>query len=796
MKFKNFVLTSLALSCSMLTSIPDSYAVKAWDGVIEGKMENGERVLYRLTGDEFAHSIISLDGTPLEHSEFGLKRVDSVDRQSLFSAPREADRILKRTINPDFPTTGKLRGLVVLAEFADNNFCEGHDATLFHARMNEQGYSADGATGSARDYFIDQSFGLFTPDFDVVGPVKLSEKMFYYGQNQPGGQDMRPAEMISEACRLAKSDFGTDFTKYDFNEDGTVDFVYVIYAGYAESYGAPSYTIWPHAAELSLLGQSCEIDGKKIDRYACSSELKFTSGNTLEGIGTFCHEFGHVLGLPDLYDIYDLGNVQLGVWDIMDQGSYNNDSNTPPAYSAYERATLGWLELMELNSPSERVELPELTRNNVAYIINSPAKREFFVLENRQQKGWDAYLPATGMMITHVDFDSSFWTSNMVNCGTHSRVDLIEADNRQGFGSFEGDLFPYGNNDMFTDYSLPSSLTWDGEMTGKGITEIRDEEGTITFRFMMDRLATPADLRATGVGDNWIDLSWEAAENAETYCLNVKEIPADSDNPVLFEEDFNQLKQGEYPNADFNDISMDLDSFTGKSGWKGTELYQAGGWIQLGRYGTSGSLLSPPLGFTDSDDSYTFALKVNSYPGKSVDFTVSLIDSATNEIFYEHTGKANKNEKDILLHFTGLPENFCIKIITANERLFIDRIRLVNGDVTTEDIWDVGEREWSVPEIMETHYSLTDLLPRHTYCISVEASAHGEWHKSLKSEEIVVNTDDDSAISEVEGDKKPLSVRYYDITGRSIGSPSNEFHLVVKTYSDGSIDVRKVLPRR
>jgi M6 family metalloprotease-like protein len=293
--------------------------------------------------------------------------------------------------------------------------------------------------GSARQYFENASFGQYNPQLDVVGPVTVKNNMKYYGGNNSSGSDKYPETMIQEACQLV--DDSVDFSLYDNDEDGYVDFVYVIYAGYGEADGGGDNTIWPHAWYLySAAGKRCEVDGKVVDLYACGNEMdNYTEHHT--GIGTFCHEFSHVLGLPDLYETTGYGTHKtFGEWSILDYGPYNNEGNTPPMYSAYERFFMGWLTpelivdsanivLEELNSSQHALLISETDQHNL--IGNDPNPTKFYLLENRQQEGWDEYLPGHGLMLTYVQYNQKKWAENTVNNTEKSMgVDLIEADGK------------------------------------------------------------------------------------------------------------------------------------------------------------------------------------------------------------------------------------------------------------------------------------------------------------------------------------------------------------------------------
>ena len=716
-------------------------AVKAWPGIISGVTADGSRIKYSLHGDEYYHSMVSSDGYVLTDTKGYLEKNGLFSEETFHSeyqaARQKAATPQKRLINSGFPTIGTIRGIILLVEFADNEFHSEYDEAFYLKKMNDPGFSEYDATGSARDYFIDQSSGVFTPEFDVVGPIKLSHNMNYYGANDRNGQDAHPERMVSEACNLAAVERGVDFSKYDFDNDGLVDFVYIIYAGYAESYGASSNTIWPHASQLSLLGEECVINEKKVDRYACSSELKFISGDTVEGIGTFCHEFSHVLGLPDVYDTRNTGNIQLGSWDVMDQGNYNNGSNTPPSMSAMERATLGWLELIELDTPADRIEVLELNSSNSAYRISTPVEGEYFTLENRQQQGWDRFQPGCGLMIMHIAYDESAWKGNFVNSGIVRRYDLVEADGTQGTTQ-ETDLFPYGEVNAFTDYSTPSSLTWDGTPTCKGVTQITQEDNCISFRFMKDRFISPEDINVSEYGKDWFTASWTPVDEAESYRIDIREILSESLNAVIIDENMDGMNDGKYPNADMSDISEKLDSYMSAEGWSGSVLLSAGGYLQLGRYGEAGWLQSPIITMPDGLNSATLALQVVSYPGKSLNFTVEIVDASTYATVAQFTEKANKTEKDVVFNIENLPSHFFVKISTANERLFINAIRLLKGDVAEDSVWTAGASKWSIEDIKTPSYKIEGLTPGGVYAFTVTTSAGNGLHASLPSSEFIV----------------------------------------------------------
>ncbi len=360
---------------------------------------------------------------------------------------------------------GQRRGLVILANFSDRKLT--YKQSDFDDYFNKEGYSEHGNAGSVHDYFRDNSYGQFDLTFDVIGPVTLSKSIQYYGKNDMNGDDLHAAEMVGEAVRLADNE-GVDFSKYDWDGDGYVDQVYVIYAGYGEASDAPAFTIWPHEFELSYakyLGDgngAIRLDGVTVDTYACSNELFGNRGSKMDGIGTPCHEFSHCLGLPDFYNT-NYEAFGMNVWSVMDYGNYNNDGYCPVGYTSYERWYCGWLEPIVLNEPCDIQDIPSLNDKPVAYIIyNDAYKDEYYMIENRQNDGWFEYDCGHGLLILHVDYNKTEWMNNTVNnTASHQRMTVIPADNKLDYytvSSLKGDLWPgINNNTELSRTSTPST---------------------------------------------------------------------------------------------------------------------------------------------------------------------------------------------------------------------------------------------------------------------------------------------------------------------------------------------------
>lgn len=443
----------------------------------------------------------------------------------------------------NFPTTGEVHSLVILVQFADTKFSTvGSDAhQFFNSMLNEPGFTySNGANGSARDFYVNSSNGKFQPQFDVIGPVTLPKKYSYYGANKGSSTDNPVAleEFVREACTLA--DPLVDFSQYDHNQDGFIDNIYFFYAGKGEADSGDGNAIWPHSAyyadiakEAGGTQKSLKLDGIEVGNYTCSNEINGTIITPQPaGIGTFVHEFGHVLGLADHYDIYyGMATFTPGSFDTMAQASYNNNGNTPAAFSAYERACLGWLDLTVLKNGVDTLNvLPDLNDSNKAYMVpvGGTNDQEYFIMENRQQKGWDAFIPGHGMLLWHIDYDAKAWEKNELNItGTHQRVDIVEADNKLTDNTRSGDPFPGTSN--VTQCNLTS---WAG---GKvmSLDDIEEKDGIINLMLggLNLKLNTP-DVKVTEVQDSSIVVGWTDVPVAKRYVLNISSVVNGKKEPL------------------------------------------------------------------------------------------------------------------------------------------------------------------------------------------------------------------------------------------------------------------------
>ncbi len=414
-----------------------------------------------------------------------------------------------------FPAYGEQKAIVILVEYQDVKFSDRYNAADYFTRMlNEDGFSDYNATGCAAEYFRLNSGDAFRPEFDVFGPVTLSQPMKYYGGNDSYGNDMRPAEMVKEACELLNDQ--VDFSEYDRDVDGIVDNVFVFYAGRGEASGGSASSVWPHSWNMTAAGYpALYFDGVRVHTYGCTNEW---TGSRPDGVGTFIHEFSHVMGLPDLYATSYTNSFTPGSWSVLDYGPYNNNGMTPPNYGVFERYALGWMKPREINGPLS-VELPTVD-NNVAGVIRTDKDTEFFLVENRQQTGWDTYIPGHGMLVWHVDYDEMIWRQNIVNNNAaHQYVDLEEADGSQSDYSRSGDCFPgTAKRTQFSSSTNPAMKTWGGVAVDFPITNIAENNGIITFDVLGGSNATfdvTAEADAKDVGKEGFTITWTPVEGSE-----------------------------------------------------------------------------------------------------------------------------------------------------------------------------------------------------------------------------------------------------------------------------------------
>ena len=397
---------------------------------------------------------------------------------------------------------GVKKGLVVLVDFNNKKFADGHDLEYYKNVINGKDFTdeEEGYVGSVRDYFLAQSNGQFELDFDVVGPVTMSKNYGYYGYDNAYQKDEKVYEMIKEACDGIQDQ--VNLKDYDWDGDGEADQVFYLYAGLGQASGGSASTIWPHESELRYwpCGVLSYSTGK-INTYACANELQpETQGSSRyisAGIGTICHEFSHCLGFADMYDTSGGGGYGMSVFDVMDQGSYNGNGFVPCNYTAFERIYAGWVEPIELDVPATVKDMKSVSDYGRPFIMyNYKNTNEYFLLENRQNTGWDEGLyGSNGLLIVHVNYVPSRWANNSVNA-SNEKIQCCTVVNADGSRentqySLQGDLYPYEvkgvtMNDEFTDESEPAAKLYtknsdNSYALGIPITNIKRSKGSVSF---------------------------------------------------------------------------------------------------------------------------------------------------------------------------------------------------------------------------------------------------------------------------------------------------------------------------
>lgn len=431
---------------------------------------------------------------------------------------------------------GVKKGLVVLVDFKNKKFADGHDLEYYKNVINGKDFSdeEEGYVGSVRDYFLAQSNGQFELDFDVVGPVTMSKNYGYYGNDGAYQKDEKVYEMIKEACDGIQDK--VNLKDYDWDGDGEADQVFFLYAGLGQASGGSAGTVWPHESELRYwpCGVLSYSTGK-INTYACANELQpETQGSSRyisAGIGTICHEFSHCLGFADMYDTTGGGGYGMSVFDVMDQGSYNGNGFVPCNYTAFERIYAGWVEAIELIDPATVKDMKSVSDYGRPFIMyNYKNTNEYFLMENRQNTGWDKGLyGSNGLLIVHVNYVPSRWANNSVNSSAE-KIQCCTVVNADGSRentqySLQGDLYPYEvkgvtMNDEFTDESEPAAKLYtknsdNSYALGIPITNIKRSKGSVSFLVCGGDDKNVIDNTFNGVVDgiNGVTVANKAADN-------------------------------------------------------------------------------------------------------------------------------------------------------------------------------------------------------------------------------------------------------------------------------------------
>lgn len=737
-------------------------AVPAKPGVYTFTQSDGSTIHVSRVGDEWHSSYVTDDGLTVSRDAKGdfyyldkngitaVKAHDSNARgidESGYVSQHASELRLGALI--DEPTLNKRKGLninsrlkanqsikpsgtqyvpVVLVSYSDIKFKDADPVATFTSFFNS-------GSSSVEQYFHDQSNGQFAPKFEILGHVGLTNPRAYYGAHSSRwGNDARVGTMVAEGCLGIT---GVDWTKYDNDNDGYIDAVIVIYAGVGEASSNVDDAVWPCRWQIygSDYGYkyayvNAGSGTKKVNAFGVFNELSGYDNSKIDGIGTVCHEFSHVLGLPDYYDTNYAGHFGMGDWSLMDGGCYNNNGYTPCAYGAYEKSFMGWRDLEDA-VPGTTYNLTATTSaTGVGIKVPTDNSSEYYILENIQKTGWNAYAPNSGLLVTHVYYNSSAWSNNTVNNYDTRRMTIIPADNSLKMVLSDSyyfadtddqvnDTYPYGNNNSLTDTSSPSAdiYTGSGKM-GKPITSItKNSNGTVSFVYIASAAfggdAPVLNIDESSIVQDGFTATWNACSGASGYTVRLTPF-----NSVL-NETF-----GKCTTASETAINGSLDAYTDIPGWTGYRARPQEGGFRLGNSGSTGTLGSitySALDLSNSGGKVALQFTAFGYDGDDTPLnitcggqtqTVTLTSSSASYtvVFDEVTAEASQK----LVFQNG----------TKGKRVTVSSINVATPDAT-------GEQQYPATG---TSLTLTDLEWDSYYMVDMKATYSGgdsDWSNSI-----------------------------------------------------------------
>ena len=537
-----------------LFSVLSIRADKAYPFPVNVVQQDGTTLTIVQHGDEYFHYVTTVDGVLLVQKENGYyialiddfgnlvatsqlahnannrsveerALIEQQDRDVFLKQASETSalrRVMQEPVqasNLEFPHEGSPKAIVILAEFADTTFTIENPKRSFEQYFNSYQQLEDFGRGESSNvcsvgyYFNLISFGQYTPQFDVYGPVTLPQPLKKYGGSNDKGSDENMSLLLQHAC--AAMDDSLDFSQYDANNDGYVDLVMVVYAGYSQSMsGNSNECIWPKSGNVS----GGTYDGKKVSRYGVNAELNGFPGcyssapwKRINGIGTLCHEFSHCLGLPDFYPTLSSvkgDNQGMEFWSLMDSGNYQANGCAPTAYTAWEREAMGWIEIPTLTTDT-LLEIRPIDYDGMAYRIPNDSDatgNEYFIIENIQQRGLNYRQRGHGLLVYHVNYNSTAFSlsSNSVNnVKGKPRMTIVPADgllfaqynidgvnvkNADFYNQLAGDPFPGTSNvtELNDTMQIVNFQVYNGEKLNKALTEIEETDGVIKLKFIND----------------------------------------------------------------------------------------------------------------------------------------------------------------------------------------------------------------------------------------------------------------------------------------------------------------------
>lgn len=785
-----------AIFClAVVTGVSSVLAKPARRDVMTVKQPDGTSLQIRLFGDEYMHFVTTVDGKLLHQDDQGLytyayvddegsllstgvsasvfsPTVNTVDIKNLdlqkIALQRNVEKRRAQTIpsplrsagnksrapqsgyglvSSTYPQTGSPKGLIILVEYTDVSFKVNNPKAFFDDLINGENFTQYGATGSALQYFTDQSHGKFKPGFDVYGPVKLGKDRAYYGRNDRYGEDMNPHLMVTESIEALAST--VNFKDYDTDGDGVIDNVYIFYAGESESDGGDATSVWPHSWDVRDAGIYKTVDGVLIGHYACSNEWDINY-NRPDGIGTFVHEFSHVMGLPDLYHTTAFADYTPDEYSVMDYGCYCNQSRTPPYYSAYERNALSWEEPLILTG-ADNIVLNPIDKGGFA-LIATEKDTEFFLLENRQKTGWDTYLPGHGLLIWHIDYVPSVFAQNVVNnTKSHQYVDIVEANNKPSSSPSSnraGWTFPGTSNIAeFTSSTTPALKSWSGKSIDLPITEITEKDGIITFKVAggMPDFETPVPSADVVNGERAFTATWAPVDGANDYLLTVYAVGAGEDGKFSTGFDGQSLPEGWTASA--------IDWYASSSNY--------GLSAPSYKFGTDAQTLTTSE-FGGDITKLTFWSKGQGSTNSTLDIEGLQDDKWVNITNYSPiNGRVDNAEIDFPAGVKRI--RFIYRKKSGNLAIDDVEIQFTGGDKLLPDYKEKstgGAVSFKVDKLLDT----TD-----EYYFTVKAVNGAQSSKT--SQPVYVNLNSDAGVGDIIADENDIPVEYFNLQGMRVVTP-------------------------
>mgnify|MGYP003407608537 CR=1 FL=1 len=701
-----FHCTFIVLFLSIFLLCTKSIASPAYPNEITVSTFNGKSAIIYMNGDEHQKIAISEDGytlindtgdwwyaTLLDNGEIGKSDLKLTSKEDETSEIKEFKKNCPKGIIPKqiqvnrinnvtksnttiqhAPVTGECRSLVILMQYRDLYLKKTKED--FEALFNSIGYKTDGATGSVRDFYQFASQGQLDYISDIYGPYTSLHPMKYYGANiSYGGGDSHPLELCIEAIKNLPKDI--NYSLYDNNNDGLIDNVHIIFAGYGEEAGASSYAIWSHEYPYRI-NLNNEI-GYSFASYSCTPELRGNNGTKISNIGVICHELGHALGAMDYYDTnYEIGGRYTGTgqWDIMADGSWNNDGKTPPNFNPYVRSTVfGWNKQITLESEEDiiipTIELSDINKS-VIYRINTENDGDYFLLENRQKIGFDSAIPGEGLIIYHVHPEIDRYTATNTINSTHPQcfypVCASGSDpstKYYGYINSSSCPFPGSKNKVaFSPLSSPAMLAWDGSYPKLSLYNIKNNTFDKSISFSTKKEATTITDKPSLPIDKY--LIYE--ESFETNISNIFSILS-----ISGKQNWKTYRKGDFViNPENIPKATDKESIF--------MLY-----LEKENRITESEAIGPYINI-ETGNNYTLAIDIcayNTHNQVKTEVNIYIEDEYGEYLVYTSNKIGNKWETiEIPLSFAGNNFRYKINGKTASGGIFIDNIKFYKEDTT------------------------------------------------------------------------------------------------------------------